>query len=262
MDTKGITTDMNDYHKVFTDPNLYFQNYVRRWSQKRWNRLNQNQPRETDVAAALLATDTPLESLIIEFICQQIGHTITDISNYRLMGIGSQKSIKKLRYADEEGTKSLRVPDMFLVALPPGTPGNTENDDGDFQLIAAIELKRSASVNGGFNYCPQGKHSEYSNQIICYANNCWIDPHELNLLPTPPQYIWLAPQRALDKGIPYGAIYKTDTHPKLASAYPVQGHAWKNLWKKVALEDLIHTLAKDSKAQSLANLIRQWITNY
>lgn len=227
---------MNDYHKVFKDPNIYFQGYVDRWTEKRWDRLNKGNPWETDVAAALLATEPPVEHLIIEFLCQQIGHTITDIYRYRLIGSGSQKSIKKLRYTDQEGKKSLRIPDMFIVAVPPGFPVATESDDGSSQLVAAVELKRSASVNGDYNYCPQDKHSGYSNQLICYANNCWIDPAELNLLSNPPRYIWLAPQRALDKGIPQGAIYKTDTHPKFTHAYPVQEHAWKHLWKKVALE--------------------------
>lgn len=35
------------------------------------------------------------------------------------------------------------------------------------------EIKMGASVNGGWGYCPV--HGEYSNQLICYADNCWTD---------------------------------------------------------------------------------------
>lgn len=253
---------MDDYHKVFKDKTLYYEGYVDGWSSARWNRLNAGKPWEPDISAALLATNTPLERLLIEFFCQQIGHTITDIGSYRLMGSGVQRSIQKLRYTNGNGEKSLIFPDMFLVAHPAGITRNHETDEGKFQLIAAVELKRSASVNGRNNYCPQGKHSGYSNQIICYANNCWIDPRELSLLPNPPQYIWLAPQSILGKGTPSGGIRPTDADARLQSAYPVQEHAWRHLWTKVALEDLIHSLTPYAEAKPLAKLIQQWATNY
>ncbi|GAA3850990.1 hypothetical protein KACC15558_32530 [Brevibacterium ammoniilyticum] len=41
-------------------------------------------------------------------------------------------------------------------------------------VLLIIEVKGNAWVNGGWGYCPvHGGLQGYSNQIICYAGNCW-----------------------------------------------------------------------------------------
>lgn len=56
-----------------------------------------------------------------------------------------------------------RSPDVFI----------TKRSDSEHVLLI-IELKGRAWVNGGHEYCPiHCSTLGYSNQIICYADNCW-----------------------------------------------------------------------------------------
>lgn len=253
---------MTNYKEHFTQPDLYFQSYVRSWTQARWQRFY-DKPHETDIAAALLASDNEIEKILINFFCNRIGHTISENCTYRLIR-SNQLSIKNIKYFDQyTGKRSQIVPDMFLVYAD--SDELTDDDLGDFTLLASIELKRSASVNGKWNYCPQNKHSGYSNQIICYAYNCWIQPEKLKDLPALPTYIWLAPEKSFTKEHPKGAIspsdkqYMSSSGRSLGEHYEAQQQAWKNIWHHITIEEIIYALQAETITNPLGELIQKWV---
>lgn len=153
-----------------------------------------------------------------------------------------------------------KIPDFFVVETR-AAAGEAQAEDWTLLVAIELKLKDTTWINGGFGYCPTGQHvaSEegewaYSNQVICYANNCWIAEPDGRASRHRPQYLWLAPDRLLDwfKGLgssgphrglnPQGLVGREPAHPSAAAlqrAAEWQEQA-RELWTPMSLESLVH----------------------
>lgn len=242
---------------IFKNTDYFFEGYVQRWSDSCWSRWENDKMLEGDISAAMCAFFGDLEEKTIDFFCQKMGVKKQIRHFYRLRALSNAEPfISDLIGAEVTSGKSTqRRPDIALTRVT--------NEDSENELVGAIELKGNAQIN--YVNCPTGEHPNYSNQVICYANGCWLNPEKVDNDSV--KYLWLAPEHKLtveklrQVGIPADSALwlRNDGVYGSLEAFYWQENAWQYRWRKAAIEDLCDVIsAVDTHLVEFAEAIRTW----
>lgn len=128
-------------------------------------------------------------------------------------------------------------------------------------VLLTIEVKGRAWVNGGWHYCPiHEKIIGYSNQIICYADNCWTTA-DLSSVPR----LLVGPDCHASyyggwgpKGIRLGTVERYGMH----DAYEAQSRAINEIWRFAGLRTLesrIACLPQSAARDDSLNILGSWL---
>ena len=227
-----------------------FDGYTRTWSESRYAKINSGAPNEPDISAIIAALINEPGRAATDYLCEAGGHRPDRHAyDYYLTNDADDFVRKHLRRRNTTDDRNTRIrPDIFVSRCPAGTESS--------ELVVAIELKGSAWVN--YIHCPTGAHPEYSNQLVCYPQGCWLEdplahPHL--------SYVWLAPERKLtDVAIEARAL--SNDPARLARlnatwpAYQRQVEALATMWHRAALEGLVEKL--QPSAPGLARVVGDW----
>lgn len=240
-----FTTLQNDFRTSC------FSGYTARFSASRKQRIFDLLPWEPDISAVIAALIDEAGVAATDFLCSVAGHMPDRLRYDYYIADASElpRAALRRRRVDDSGQCGIR-PDIFVLRIHKTT--------GMEQIVVAAELKLDAWVN--YIDCPAGIHSDYSNQLVCYPEGCWLNldhPAAFDV-----HYVWLAPREHLTDA--YIESKALRDHPvrlgqlsATRAAYLRQAHAWSHAWEKAALEDLVTSIAPH--APGIAELIRHWI---
>lgn len=230
-----------------------FDGYVGAFSASRKQRIFDDRPWEPDVSAIISALIDCAETAATDFLCHAAGHKPDRVRYAYHIVNASELPREALRRHRADGSGPCLVrPDFFVLRI--------EEQTGFKQIVVAVELKNHAWVN--YVRCPAGIHRDYSNQLVCYPEGCWLNLDHPSA--TDVRYVWLAPRAHLtDAYIESKALRDDPEHlARLSgtlSAYFRQGTSWSTAWEKAALEDLIESIAPH--VPGIGGLLRRWITS-
>lgn len=227
-----------------------FDGYTRRWSASRVERILSRRPIEPDISALITAYVDEAGIRATNFLAAAGGHS-PDREHYDYYLVDAREPLVKghLRKKRTDGSGRTAIhPDIFVCREPKETDRS--------EIVLAIELKRDAAVN--YINCPTGAHADYSNQLVCYADGCWLaEPGNHPEL----TYVWLAPRTKLTdaaieaKGLSSDPDRLARMHATLA-AYERQLVALATKWHRTALEGLVEELRTETP--NLAGIISSW----
>lgn len=240
---------------IFKNEQYFFEGYVKGWSASCWLRWENETALEGDISAAMCAFFGDLEEATTTFFCQKMGVKKSTQYAYRLREISSAEPFVSGFFGSEvtSGRSTQRRPDIVL----------TKSHEGQEKLIGVVELKGKADIN--YITCPTGEHSYYSNQVICYANGCWLNPQKVDNETV--KYLWLAPEQDLSvekirsKGIRADANHWTHNNGVYGSleAFYWQENAWQYKWRKAAVQELCDVIvAVHPDLEEFAEVVRKW----
>lgn len=230
--------------------NHLFDGYTRRWSTTRTEKILSSRPTEPDVSALIAAYINEAGIQATNFLATAGGHTPDrEHYDYYLSEAWDplvKEHVRKTR-ADGSGRTSIH-PDLFVCRESKHTDRT--------EIVVAIELKRDAAVN--YIDCPTGAHPEYSNQLVCYADGCWLTNPEDHPVLT---YVWLAPEAKLsDVAIETRALNSDPERLEKLNATPAayerQVDVLATKWHRATLEALIEALRPESP--KLSEVISEW----
>lgn len=231
----------------FSNADLFFQGYLRGWSEDRFYRLRSGRPQEHDITAMMCALQGPAGDAAIEFLLTRAGIPMADhsIGRYEFRSGGDLDGV---RDDPETGKPRARIiPDVFVSFVP---------NDGPSRLVVAVEVKKDADVN--YIDCPAGVHTSYSNQVICYPHGCWLPPHAATV---DIRYVWLARARDITPDLfPRHALTGDPDIDARWQATP-EAARWQAesapLWRCGALEDF--ALAVEPHAPLMSRAVLDWL---
>lgn len=222
-----------------------------RWSSNRWKRFNSNKMLEHDVSAIICSLMGSSQKHAIEYMCNRVGHEIS-LSHKYFISTANDKSVEHLlrkRRFDDSGWCSIQ-PDILICRI---------DSFGNVEIIVSIELKKSAQVN--YIKCPSGRHLKYSNQIICYADNCWLLD---NVNTSNISYVWLCREsfssiENIEKSALSGNPAKDEKFGGTFQAYEYQSYFLGYIWKICSFESFIESFEKDSPL--IVEKLNRWISS-
>lgn len=221
------------------------------WSDRRWSRITGNRMLEHDASALICSLKGLSQKHAIEFMCKYVGHDMS-LSHKYFISTANNESVHHLlrkRRFDDSGWCSIQ-PDILICRI---------DNFGVVEIVVSIELKKSAQVN--YVRCPSGRHPIYSNQIICYADNCWLldDVDTSNI-----SYVWLCKGssisiESIEKNALSGIIEKDEKIGGTSQAYEFQSYFLNNVWKRCAFEDFIASFRGNTPL--LTDKLNIWISS-
>lgn len=230
------------------DATLFFPGYVQNWSHSMREKLRTGRPLESEVTKMLCALEGPTADAVIDFILAACQIEREDGWIYQLRAANNLDGIR-----DDNGVLFSRcVPDVFVVRCAKGVAD---------ELIVAVEAKRDAPVN--YVSCPTGDHPDYSNQVICYVNGCWLPPSSSG---RSAEYLWLARDRDIKDGSfpKHGLNGNAERDGALGWRGADEGRIWyasqtnaAELWNRASWEELIRVISPH--APGVSNVVSAFL---
>lgn len=230
MNDPSFATIQTLLYRDTSDGGQFHSGYVSGWSSSRWERLETGRLHEDDYSALLIATTGRIEDALVSYFLDAGKQERLPSRRYRLVKASDLSSLRRLR----DGKPTRRVPDFFVAS--------TASDTSDTTMWTpeiAVEAKFSAHVNDGWSFCPAGrKHGQdrgYSNQIVCYAENCWLSEDSIS----PKAYVWLAGRQTPDPIETKGVTTRDAAENATLGAFKlVQDRCWST-WFRAYHEDIV-----------------------
>lgn len=224
---------------------VLFPAYVEAWSDARRRRIRgalagAGGVLETDVTEMLAAVDGELQEKILEIMGRAVGLPDLPVDAVVLDG-----GYFARRFPSKSGCK--HVPDLCIARVDPaGIP---------LELVAVIEAKGNAQVNGGWGYCA-ARGKSYGNQSIVYPSGCWTsaDFDDVKML-------WMGPDRSIGhrlgpwgtKGLVPSDIDRYGLEQAFAEQESVRGQ-----WSGLGWGEFSDELRSHPDGELVARVIDSW----
>lgn len=203
---------------------------------------------ESHVTAAMAALTGPGEEHLVRFLCDKAA--VDYVTGMRLFTVWEMTHLhgSYSKRANRAGTAD--EPDFVIGTVNPDADGGR----GSFTPALFIEVKRSAAVSWGPEYCNNTVGRLWSTQMDCYPHGCWLVANDADAQAAfdNAAWLWIGAQRRSGHELgPWGpagmtaelARARTDDEDEGARRDAALMKA-REVWKSTTLEELAETVRR------------------